>query len=94
VVLSAILPDPINTYLGEFQQGIVEEINDQKIRGLKDVAEAFAKTPDFYVIKFVGYGRPLVLERKAVEAARERIKRQYNVLSEQNLTLVETASAQ
>ncbi len=85
VVLSAILPDPLNTYLGEFQQGIVEEINGQKIRSLKEAAEALAKPAEFYVIHFIGYGRPLVLERKAVEAARERIKGRYNVLSEQNL---------
>jgi len=89
VVLSAILPDPLNTYLGEFQQGIVEEINEQKIRSLQDVAAAFAKPAEFYVMKFVGYGRPLVLERKAVEAARERIKKRYNVLSEQNLAASE-----
>ena len=85
VVLSAILPDPLNTYLGEFQQGIVEEINGKKIRSLKEAAEALAKPAEFYVIHFIGYGRPLVLERKAVEAARERIKGRYNVLSEQNL---------
>ena len=92
-MLSALRPDPLNTYLGEFQQGIVDEINDQKIRTLKDVAEAFAKTPDFYVIKFIGYGRPLVLERAAVEAARERIKKRYNVLSEQNLISTEVTPA-
>ncbi len=85
IVLSAILPDPLNTYLAEFQQGIVDEINDKKIRTLKDAAEAFAAKPDFYVIKFIGYGRPLVLERTATEAARERIKKRYNVLTEQNL---------
>ena len=89
VVLSAILPDPINTYLGEFREGIVDEINDKKIRSLKDVAEAFVTKPEFYVIKFIGFSRPLVLERSAVEAARERIKTRYNVLTEQNLTTAE-----
>ena len=85
VILSTILPDPINTYLTEFREGIVDEINEQKIKTLKDVAAAFAEKPEFYVIKFVGVGRPLVLERAAVEAARERIKQRYNVLAEQNL---------
>jgi len=85
VVLCAILPDPLNTYLAEFQQGIVDEVNDRKIRTLKDLAEALEAKADFYVMKFVGYGRPLVLERTAVEAARERIKKRYQVLSEQNL---------
>ena len=89
VVLSTILPDPLNTYLGDFREGIVESINDRKVRTLKDVAEAFAEKPEFYVVKFVGLSRPLVLERQAVEAARERIAKRYNVLKEQNLTTVE-----
>ncbi len=85
IILSAILPDPINTYLTEFKDGIVDQINERKIRTLKDVAAAFAEKSDFYVVKFLGTGRPLVLERAAVEAARERIKNRYNVLAEQNL---------
>ena len=60
-MLSAILPDPLNTYLGEFREGIVDEINDHKIRTLKDAADALAEKPEFYVIKFIGYARPLVL---------------------------------
>jgi S1-C subfamily serine protease len=86
IVLSAILPDPINTYLGEFREGVVDEINGQKIRTLRDMSEALGKKPDFFVIKFIGNGRPLVLDRAAVEAAQERIRSRYNVLSEQNLS--------
>ena len=49
-----------------------------------------ARTPipspaPFHLSQFVGAGRPLVLERAAVEAARERIKARYNVTEEQNL---------
>jgi hypothetical protein len=33
----------------------------------------------------IGEGPPLVLDRKKVEAARERIKTRYNVVKEQNL---------
>ena len=86
IVLSAILPDPINTYLAEFREGIVDEINGRKIKTLEDAAAAFAEKPDFYVVKFIGTGRPLVLERGAVEAARERIKTRYAVPLEQNLS--------
>ena len=85
IVLTSILADPLNTYLGEFREQIVDEINERKIKTLKDVAAAFAEKPEFYVIKFIGAGRPLVLERAAVEAARERIKTRYNVTEEQNL---------
>jgi len=37
------------------------------------------------VIRMIGDGPPLVLDRKQVEAARERIMTRYNVLKEQNL---------
>jgi S1-C subfamily serine protease len=85
VILSAILPDPINTYLTEFRNGIVDEINGVKIRTLNDVAAGFAKPAEKYVIKLVGVGRPIVLESGAVESARQRILGRYNVSKEQNL---------
>lgn len=85
IILSSILPDPINTYFNEFRNGILDEVNGKKIRTLKDAADAFAQPADTYVLKLIGVGRPIVLERKAVETARERIARRYNVLKEQNL---------
>ncbi len=85
IILSAILPDPINTYLAEFREGIVEKINGKIILTLDDMVAAFAEKPEFYVIEFLGTGRPLVLERAAVEAARERINSRYAVPAEQNL---------
>jgi S1-C subfamily serine protease len=84
IILSALLPDPINTYLGEFREGIVDEINGKKVKTLKQLAEAFGEKSDFYVLKFLGIGRPLVLERATMEAARERINKRYNVPQTQN----------
>jgi hypothetical protein len=85
IVLSAILPDPINTYLSDLKDGIVDEINGEKVRTLDDLANGFRKQSDQYVIKLLGQGRPIVLDRAAVEAARERIDERYNVVKEQNL---------
>jgi len=34
----------------------------------------------------MGEGRPIVMERAQVEAAKERIKARYNVRNEQNLS--------
>ncbi len=85
VVLGAILPDPLNTYLGEFKNGIVDEVNGMRIKRLDDLAKAFEAPADYYVIKLLGIGRPIVLERKAVDAARDRIRTRYNVLNEENL---------
>ena len=86
VVISGVLPDQINSYLGGFKDAIVDEVNGVKIKSLDDLAAALAKPSDQYVIKTIGSGRPIVLERQAVEAARQRIMSRYNVLSEQNLS--------
>ena len=88
IVLSQVLPDPINAYVEDFKNAIVDEVNGHKILRLDDLAAAFAEKSDYYVIKCIGNGRPIVLERAAVEAARARIKKAYNVVSEQNLAPV------
>ena len=43
--------------------------------------KTFAETPDRFVINMIGDGPPLVLDPKQVEAARERIKTRYNVIT-------------
>src|SRR5213596_1285411 len=85
IVLTNILPDPINTYLAPYRGGIVDEINGKKIHTLEELSSAFAEAPEHFVIRMIGDGPPLVLDRAKVEAARERIKARYNVLKEQNL---------
>jgi len=85
VVLSNILPDPVNANAKDFRYSLIKEINGRKIRTLRDVAEAFAKPEDYYVIKTADVGPPIVLKRKAVEAARENILTRYGITSEQNL---------
>ncbi len=85
IVLTNILPDPINTYLAAYRGGIVDEINGKKMRTLDDLAQMFAQPADRFVINMIGDGPPLVLDPKQVEAARERIKTRYNVVREENL---------
>jgi S1-C subfamily serine protease len=85
IVLTNILPDPINTYLAAYRGGIVDEINGKKVRTLDDLAQMFAQPADRFVVNMIGDGPPLVLDPKQVEAARERIKARYNVVREENL---------
>jgi len=85
IVLTALLPDPINTYLDEFREGIIRKVNGTAIRNVKELAATFTKQADEYVIEFEGHGRPLVLQRTDLEAARARIRQRYNVLTEQFL---------
>ena len=85
VVLSNILPDPVNAHAGDFRYSLINEINGRRIQTLQDVAQAFAKREEYYVIKTADVGPPIVLERKAVEAARENIVKRYGIALEQNL---------
>lgn len=85
VVLSSILADPVNSYANDARYSVVEEINGKRIRGIADVASAFAEPADYYVIRMLGTGRPIVLERAAVEEARSRILSRYGVREEKNL---------
>ncbi len=85
IVLTNILADPINTYHSPYRGSIVNEINGTKVRTLDDLANAFAQPAEQFVIRMIGDGPPLVLDPKAVDAARERIKTRYNVAREQNL---------
>jgi S1-C subfamily serine protease len=79
VVLSNILPDPINTHLSTFRYAIIDRVNGTKIRSLNDLSDAFSKPADFDVIETIGTARPIVLERKAVLAAHSRIFSRYQV---------------
>jgi len=85
VVLSNVLPDPINVYLRSFVNSIVESVNGEQVKTLEDLSRAFKEPADDYVIRLFGRSRPLVLERKAAEEARERILRGYGVLKEEYL---------
>ncbi|MEI8293489.1 MAG: trypsin-like peptidase domain-containing protein [bacterium] len=85
VVLANILPDQINAYSEEFRFSVVDEVNGRQVKRLEDLAAAFDEPCDYYVIKFVGAGRPLVLGRKDIDAARTRILERYAVKLEKNL---------
>jgi S1-C subfamily serine protease len=80
IIISKILPDPINTYLQDRTLAIIESINEKKVQTLEDVAAAFDADEPQWRIRLVGSGRPIVFERDAVEDARKRIADNYNVL--------------
>lgn len=85
IVLTAVLPDSVNTHLRPYVHKVVESINGKKIRILKDVYEAFKGDyveegkEAFHVIRCVGEGRPLVMKRDEAEVAHDRIRSKYNV---------------
>ncbi|HWY51748.1 MAG TPA: trypsin-like peptidase domain-containing protein [Chthoniobacterales bacterium] len=93
IVLTNILPDPINTYLAPYRGGIVDSINGKKIHTLEELSQTLSEPAERFVIDMIGDGPPLVLDPKQVEAARERIRQRYNVVREQNLQEQPTAKS-
>lgn len=85
IVLTEVLPDSTNTHLRAYAHKVVDSINGKKIRFLQDVHDALHEDhaeegyEDFHVIRLLGEGRPLVLERKDAALAHERIMAKYNV---------------
>ena len=85
VVMSSVLADPVNSFASDFRLQVVEEINETPIRTLEDVAVAFAKSREFHVIRFLGEGRPVVIEDAAAKEAEARIAERYNVTKTNHL---------
>lgn len=85
IILTSILPDQVNTYMSPYVHKVIDTINGKKIRVLQDVFDAlngeFAEKgkEGFHVIRCIGEGRPLVLNREAAKLADKRIKAKYNV---------------
>ena len=81
IVLSRVIPDPINSDLRSFQHRLVEEVNDVKIRKMEDLQKAFAKDVKHHVIKLYSQGRPIVIDAAKVKAAEARIAQRYGIKS-------------
>lgn len=85
VVLTAVLPDEINTYLEGYVSRVVDSVNGRKIQRLQDIHDALKDgvaepgREGYHVIRLLNEGRPLVLERSEAKAAHARIMQKYNV---------------
>lgn len=85
IVISRILPDPVNTHLKNFSGAIVTRVNGTPVPTLEALARVLDQQADFYVIQVAGDPQPLVLEAAAVRQASQRINRQYGVTAERHL---------
>lgn len=85
IVLTAVLPDSVNTHLQAYTKQIIDTINGQKILTLQDVYNALNSDvheegqKEYHVIRLLGEGRPLVMERSKAKDAHKRIMAKYNV---------------
>jgi len=88
VMLTNVLPDSINTEMAGLGGLIVDKINDQPIRRMKDLAKvlyepmAKGEFPEFIVIRCKGLDRPLILKGELVKEAHARILKEYGVAND------------
>ena len=83
VVLSAIMPDEINSYV---RGQVVDSINGVKMHSLNDVQKAFEKTGDrFYEITFMGNKRILPIDAEKARLRNASILQKYHIPAEARL---------
>lgn len=79
VLLSQVLPDPVNIGYQHFHNQIIESINGQPVRNMADV---FRVTRDRGIVEKVGLrsmGVPVVLDRDKVPESNARLARTYRI---------------
>lgn len=81
IVLIKRLPDAVNTYATENLQGIVQEVDGEKITSLSQLVERIEQgQQEFVVIRFLGSNDPLVISRKLAQERNRSILSQYGVI--------------
>jgi S1-C subfamily serine protease len=80
VVLSEILPDEVNTYVGGFKGQVVQHVNGIKINRLQDLPAAFEKDIDgSWIITFMNNDSPLILDAAIARQRQADILSKYQV---------------
>jgi S1-C subfamily serine protease len=86
VVLSRVLPHPVNTYVGFAAEKIVLSINGVTVNRLEDVPAALA-TPvgGFHVIRLEGYEKPVILDAAEADRLHPQILRAFRIEKDKRL---------
>jgi S1-C subfamily serine protease len=83
VVLSEILPDEVNAYLGGFKNQPIDSVNGMTINKLEDLDRAFQKDENgFWVVKFIENDTPMVIDASKARMNQGLILQKYQVPTE------------
>jgi len=80
IVMTQVLTDSINSGVKGLRYKIVDKVNGVHVKTLEDMNSAFQKNIEYHVIELINGQRPIVIEKKRMSAAAERIKRKYQVI--------------
>ena len=79
VILSVVLPDPINVGYQEFMNSVITNINGQPVRNMRDVFRIFDADGGVFRLTLKNMGVDLVLDPTTVAEANERVSRNYGI---------------
>ena len=80
VFVDRVLADPSNKGYGKLRQAVIETVNGQKVREIKDVAVALRRADgDFHVFTFEGGEADFVVRAGELDKINARIAESYNV---------------
>jgi len=87
VVLTRVESDPITAHLEGFTGLVVDKINGTEVRDLAHAHELLTpkEAPEFFTIELFGGARPIVIPAASVAPANERVMRNYDIKSLENL---------
>ena len=87
VILSRVLPAPVNQYYTDITQRVVDRVNGRRIRALSDLPEAFSRPlGDYHLVEFDGEYPPLVLDRAEAAEQHPEILERYRIPSDRHLS--------
>jgi len=86
VVLTRVLPAPVNRYYSGVTDMIIKKVNGKKIKSIRDLVEAFdGNKGEYHVIEFDGHYAPCVLQSKLVAIENPAVLKSYGVSSDRHI---------
>lgn len=87
VILTRVLDDPINAELSAFAGNALKSVNEIDITDLNHLHELLnpLTMPEFFVLRFDGINRPLILRTETLSTANQRIASNYAIPKPLNL---------
>jgi hypothetical protein len=79
VILSSVLPDPINVAYDHFRDEVVTHVNGRPVRNLRDVFRARETDGSIHRVSLQSAGVELVLDRNDIADANARLAQRYRI---------------
>jgi S1-C subfamily serine protease len=81
VILSVVLPDPVNVGYQEFANSVVTRVNGKEVRNMRDVFSILDSDGNLTRVTLLNVGTDLVLDATLAAEANARIARNYGIPS-------------